>query len=131
MKTLELLSPTSESWKSVLFLLPLVLGHRCEPSADQLLRAEALHYLAAKPGLEVSPLIEIPKPAEPKLPGFHVARRNANPNAVPVFVIKARVSDGLLDFFMPMIEAGIVGINDYQQAYGLTGTLAEVLPRPS
>lgn len=114
MEALDFLSSTSKCRKKLLFLLPLLFGERGEPSAGQLLRVQTLLQLAMKPGLEIGSFVEIPESAEPKLPCLHIARRDTDRNTVPALFIKAHISDSLLDSFVPLVEARIVGVNDYQ-----------------
>jgi hypothetical protein len=65
MQAIDLLTPMGESWKDFRFLLLLIFREACKPGVNELLPADALFYLAVKPVLEVSVLVEISESAEP------------------------------------------------------------------
>jgi hypothetical protein len=48
---------------------------------------------------------------------------------IEALVIKACLVDGCLDFFVPLVKAGVVGINGYKQPDGFIGMLLEVSAR--
>src|SRR5579885_2857249 len=100
----------SKSGKNPRLFLPLPLRKLCKPGFDQLLRAEARPYLAAKHGLEILVLVEIPSPPEPQLPGLHVACWDADRHAIQALAGEALLAEGCHHLFVPPPEAVGVGL---------------------
>ena len=126
LQALDLLSPMSKSGQDPGLFLSLRLGERFKPGFDELLREKALFHLAVKPVLKVCLLVQIPKSAEPQLPGLHITRRDAHCHAIQALAGQALIAEGSLDVFLPPLKAGDIGIDHHQQADSLTGSLPEV-----
>src|SRR5437016_13587682 len=105
----------SKSGKNPCLFLSLRRRKLCKPGFDELLRVETRLYLV-KPGLEICVLVEIPKPAEPQLPGLHIACWDADRHAIQAVAGETLLAKSFRDVLVPPLEAGGVGIEGHQEA---------------